>query len=305
MARKECATPPPCNILSNGSRGQIGTSQWICAAQCHPAEARTKAAVPCPRSSGQTPIFSGSAIGVLPFWMARYYGIIDAGSVVSAASGGTVTAPQSIASFYGLGLATSSAQATSLPLPTSLGGVAVKVVDSAGAVRNAPLFYASQGQINFEMPAGLAAGRATVNVVRGNSIAASTTVAVGPVAPSLFTANATGSGPAAPLYLQGQNAPQNTFVCGTAGCLASPVIAGAATYLSLYGTGIRNRSSLTNVTATIGGMNVPVLYAGEQGEIGLDQVNLSVPGSLQGMGETGLILTVDGIAANTVRINIH
>jgi hypothetical protein len=35
-------------------------------------------------------------------------------------------------------------------------------------------------------------------------------------------------------------------------------------YLTLYGTGIRNRSSLAGVSVTISGMSVPVLYAGPQ-----------------------------------------
>ena len=47
---------------------------------------------------------------ILPFWMARYYKIADANSVVSSATGGAATAPESIASFYGANLASGTAQ---------------------------------------------------------------------------------------------------------------------------------------------------------------------------------------------------
>src|SRR5260370_13958397 len=77
------------------------------------------------------------------------------------------------------------------------------------------------------------------------------------------------------------------------------------TYLELYGTGIRNLSSLSNVSVTINGVSVPVLFAGAQsGNVGLDQVDVGVPVSLRGTGETNLGLTGDGPAAKTVRVNI-
>ena len=60
------------------------------------------------------------------------------------------------------------------------------------------------------------------------------------------------------------------------------------------------------MTCTFAGVSLPVLYAGAQGAYpGLDQVNVQIPGSLRGIGEADLILTVDGQAANTVRINIR
>jgi uncharacterized protein (TIGR03437 family) len=245
---------------------------------------------------------------ILPFWMARYYGIVDSSSVVSAATGGATTAPESIASFYGANLATTTAQATALPLPMNLGGASLKVTDSAGSAFMAPLFYASTSQINFEMPAGMATGRATVNVLQGGSVVASTTANVQTIAPALFTASACGSGVAAALSTQGSTAPKLIFSCTAGSCSSVPVVLNASTptYLNLFGTGIRNRSAVSNVTATIGGTSVPVLYAGAQGtEVGLDQVNLSLPMSLSGLGETNLILTVDGQAANTVRVNIQ
>ncbi|MGH9843606.1 MAG: hypothetical protein ACREEM_33130 [Blastocatellia bacterium] len=73
----------------------------------------------------------------------------------------------------------------------------------------------------------------------------------------------------------------------------------------VYGSGARDRSSLANVSARIGGENADVLYAGKQGALeGLDQINLRLPSSLRGRGDVDVLLTLDGKAANLVRINV-
>jgi uncharacterized protein (TIGR03437 family) len=73
--------------------------------------------------------------------------------------------------------------------------------------------------------------------------------------------------------------------------------------LVLFGTGIRNASS---VTARIGNSNVEVLYAGEApGFAGLDQVNVRIPFNFLGRGIVELRLTADGKAANVVSLWIE
>ncbi|MGH9852863.1 MAG: hypothetical protein ACREBD_23760, partial [Blastocatellia bacterium] len=80
---------------------------------------------------------------------------------------------------------------------------------------------------------------------------------------------------------------------------------GDQVYLILYGTGFRYRSSLGNVTITIGGGAIGALYAGDvPGLEGLDQVNALLPHSLMGRGEVDVVLTVDGRMANTARVSI-
>ncbi len=76
-------------------------------------------------------------------------------------------------------------------------------------------------------------------------------------------------------------------------------------YLVLYGTGIRNRSDLTKAQATIGGVALPVLYAGQHCcYIGVDQINVQLPRSLAGRGDVDVTLNVDGKAANTIKVNV-
>ena len=96
--------------------------------------------------------------------------------------------------------------------------------------------------------------------------------------------------------------------CQVGSCQPVPLDLGAPAdrvFLQLYGTGIRGRSSLGTVSATIGGVDAPVEYAGPvEGMVGLDQVNVHLPRSLAGRGEVDIMLTVDGKTANTMRINI-
>jgi len=99
------------------------------------------------------------------------------------------------------------------------------------------------------------------------------------------------------------------FTCERAGnCKSVPLQLGVDTpiYVSFYGTGIRGRSSLNDVTVTIGGAAASVLYAGPQRTYpGLDQVNVGLPLSLHNAGEVDVVLTVNGQSANTVRIAVE
>jgi len=59
------------------------------------------------------------------------------------------------------------------------------------------------------------------------------------------------------------------------------------------------------VAAKIGGVDCQAPYAGAQGGFtGLDQINVRLPRSLIGRGEVDVALTVDGQAANTVKVQI-
>jgi uncharacterized protein (TIGR03437 family) len=82
-------------------------------------------------------------------------------------------------------------------VPISLGGSQVVVRDSKGTERFAPLFYASPGQINFQIPAGTAEGVATLTIFSGAGTSQAGLIAIGRVVPALFSADATGVGFAA------------------------------------------------------------------------------------------------------------
>ena len=228
-----------------------------------------------------------------------------------------VVAPDSIVSGFGLNLAPRTEAAPSgAALPTVLAETSVRVRDSAGVDRLAPLFVVSPGQINYLIPSASAAGLASITVERGNQPAAGGTVRVDRVAPALFTANASGRGVASAFALNvaadGAQTSQLIYTCGSApaGCVASAIPLGGETdrvFLLLFGTGIRGRASPETVKATIAGIDIPVLFAGPQPEFpGLDQVNLGpLPRSLAGRGEVDLALAVEDRRANTVTVRIQ
>jgi uncharacterized protein (TIGR03437 family) len=326
LVRPDQSVNRVCYLLGSGSGGQS-------TAQIRAFDMRTFLLA----GSVDVPNVSGSA-GSLIRWGAdglafRTFGQSGQGggqifliksNVVSGLGPGPVTvsaasfipgraAPESIAVVFGSGLATETASAATIPLPTTLGGVSVNIKDSAGTERPAPLFFVSPTQINYLMPAGTAAGAGTTAITREGAMALTGSVNVNPVVPGLFSANASGEGPAAAVVFRVApddsqtveavfqfDQAQNKFV-------TRPIDLEPATdrlFLTLFGTGIRFRSDPTRIIARIGGFDAPVLFAGAQGLIGLDQVNLPISRSLAGSGEIDVALTMDGQTTNFVKVNI-
>jgi uncharacterized protein (TIGR03437 family) len=225
-------------------------------------------------------------------------------SSVNAASFVAPVAPESLVAGFGSGLAGTTQTATTIPLPTTLGGRSVKVTDSALISRDAPLLFVSPTQINYQMPAGTAVGTATVTVVvsPGGATVAQGSVQVATVAPGMFAISGSGDPPTA----SGQWLRYSGGVQVASGSLDTPIVFGGpgdTVFLILYGTGIRFRSSLSAVSVTAGGSGTVVEYAGAQGTfVGQDQINAILPQSLAGAGEINVVVTVDSVTANTVKV---
>jgi len=249
-------------------------------------------------------------------FIAKFGAEVNSVAVVSVSAANYRVPPlasESIVAAFGTSLATDTQVATSTPLPTSLAGTSVKVRDSLGVERLAPLFFVSPGQINLQIPAGTATGTATVIVVNGSGVVSAGTALITAVAPGIFSANNDGQGAAAAVALRARADGSQSFESvaqfnGTK-FVPLPLDLGPGSdqvFLILFGTGLRFRSSLPAVTVKIGGIDAQVLYAGPQGGfVGLDQLNVAVPRSLIGRGEVDVVLTVDGQTANTVRVNIR
>ncbi len=267
------------------------------------------------RESYGEPLFRQHLLGGIQFAAKIKDGACSALATTSAASfAPDALAAESIASLFGAALSDTMQVATTTPLPTSLAGTSVKVKDSLGSERLASLFFVSPTQINFLIPANASSGQSLITVVKSDATAPSGKTLISPVAPSLFAANSNGQGVAAGVALRVKgdarsfepiaqfDPAQNQFI-------AKPIDLGQAgeeVFLVLFGTGIRNLSSQTAATAKIGGINLPVLYAGSQNEFaGLDQINVRLLPELAGRGEVDVELMIDGKAANAVRIAIR
>lgn len=234
-------------------------------------------------SSGQT--FSASLVAVS--------GDVESDGSVPVYTNGAVSAatfapqpaplaPGQIVSLFGYNMLASGGQATSLPLPVSLGGTSVTIGGIA-----APLFatYPASApglndQINLQVPYELAGQPSADIIVTTNGVSgAPQTIALG-LAPAFFTVNGSGSG-------------DGTFVHGDGVTLITP--ANPATIgetVILYGTGLGPLQTAVasgtadlgvdwvagTVTVTIGGIPAQVGYAGAAPySVGQNQINVVVP----------------------------
>lgn len=244
-------------------------------------------------------------------------------TIVSAATfEESPVAPESIVAIFGQNLALNTAQATTTPLPFVLNGVTVRITDSAGNDHSAPLFFVSPQQINFLVPADVASGTARVTITRVNEDAGRGVMQVATVAPGLFSANSSGQGPALGFLLSVPDAgaptfeplaefdrARNRFVTRPLE-LNRQTIQAVKLFFVLFGTGVRRRQNLNAVTARVGGVDAPAVFAGAQGSlIGLDQINIPIDAEmirkLTGRGRLNVTLGVAGYgSSNVVEIEI-
>lgn len=240
--------------------------------------------------------------------------VANSAHVNAASYAGAALAPESISVAFGLNLANGTGSAANNPLPTILAGSTLKVRDSQGTERLAPLFFVNANQINYLVPAGTAQGDALVTITSGDGSLSTGKAKIELVAPGAFSADATGGGPAAAVVLRVKAngdqiyEPVVTVDPTTQKLVTAPIDLGPATdvvYLVMFGTGLRFRSSLQAVSAQIGGAPSTVTYAGGQTALaGLDQMNLIISRDLIGRGEVDVILNVEGKQTNPVKIRV-
>ena len=226
--------------------------------------------------------------------------LVNAQARTSAASYSlSAITEKAIVAAFGLTLATGTAGAATVPLPTSLAGTTVRVRDSNGVERLAPLFYASPDQINYQIPAGTAIGPATITIVNNNGIGAMGTVDVKAIAPSIFSADAKGSGPAAAVdAITNAAAPFNATMAN-----------GQPNIISVFGTGLGADATDVdgnindNVTARLDGNVVQLQYAGRSpGLVGLNQFNVILPAGITSGSHTLTIARGGGVSNVTTLI---
>lgn len=230
---------------------------------------------------------------------------IGAGGAVDAASFRQTLAPGAIASLFGTSLATSTGAAAALPLPLELAGVRV-TVDGL----DAPLFFVSPTQINFQTPAEALVGSVGVVVKRGSSASPPAIVTVAANAPAIFTYERV-AGTRDPIVLHAN---------GELVTPANPARAGEI--LIVFGTGIGELQNAPpsgaaapaqplararlNPTVTIGGVAAESLFAGlTPGFVGLGQFNIRLPDRLPSGSSLPLIIRIGTASSQTVNLAVR
>jgi uncharacterized protein (TIGR03437 family) len=225
------------------------------------------------------------------------------GAVVNGATfaAGYAVSPGSIASFFGGFLATSSASASSLPLPNTLANVSATVNGTIPV----PLFYASAGQVNFQVPFEAAGSYANFAVTTASGQTLTVPLLLNAVSPGIFT-NANGAAAVhgvtgMPITSASPAQPGEVislFTTGLGAVYPTPATGAAASAspLSLVSS---------QVTATIGGQSAAVSFAGLAPTfVGLYQVNVQIPAGVSGA-SVPVVISVSGSSSNNATLPVH
>lgn len=226
-------------------------------------------------------------------------------AAVSAASYKPTLAQGEIAALFGTAITGSTAVATSLPLPTTLAGVEVRINGVP-----APLFFASPTQINFQVPRQtmattprfrVSSATALIEVYRDDQLIRAGAFQIAPVVPALFTLNSSGTGAAAAV----------DALTGAPGPFNAKQSNGQPNIISVFGTGFGadvtdvDGNVSSSVQATIGGQPATVNYAGRApGFVGLNQLNITLPADIA-PGTYTLVISRNGVPSREVTITVQ
>jgi uncharacterized protein (TIGR03437 family) len=237
--------------------------------------------------------------------------LIASGGVVSAATfqPASALAPGNLVSIFGSQLSTFSDQASTLPLPTTLGGSQVLI-----GGQSAPLLFASPGQINTMLPYDLATATPQQIVVRREgSLSVPETVILAATQPGVFTQAQSGVGQA---VVVGARADGTQFVNGP----DAPLREGDV--MVIYASGLGGLDSLVAAgepspteppartahpaVVRVGDVGCEVLFSGlTPGFVGLYQINAALPAGVPKGPDVPMVLTIGGQASPPVSLNIR
>ncbi|HXP83253.1 MAG TPA: IPT/TIG domain-containing protein [Bryobacteraceae bacterium] len=287
----------------------VGNGRWTTTWQPQKAvPANTPAAARVNAFLGFGTTIIGSQLDIpLAFGAPSSVAIVDSGGVLNAASfaGSSPVAPGSLITIFGAHLANGSpGQQATVPLPTQLGNTQVLM-----AGRSLPLLYASDGQVNAQVPFDLPVDVPSQLVVQiGSALSVPEPVLVAPAQPAVFTTAESGQG-------------QGAIVNGITNVVAdssAPVTAGDTVVIYCTGLGAVNppvplgtaangpTPTVQPVTATIGGNSATVNYAGlAPGFPGLYQVNAVVPNGIAPSGQVPVVLMTAGQTSPAVTIAVR
>jgi uncharacterized protein (TIGR03437 family) len=231
-----------------------------------------------------------SVLALISLWAAGIAPSFAQMTVVNSASfdPSQPIAPGSFATVFGQNLCTQTmAGAWIAPgqLPTTLGGCSMTVSGAPAMMQ-----YVSPGQINFIMPTGVGPGQATVTVNNGSQMMTGT-VTAGVAGPGMFALNGMGMGEGA--MLNGTMWQMGPF---------STTTNGQPTYVAIYMTGL---DLSTKPGVTIGGVPVDVMWFGNApGYAGLQQINITLPAGMAGVGRAPVMVTSNGQNSNVTFMHV-
>ena len=240
---------------------------------------------------------------------------VTAGGVGSAglAPSHAALAPGSIISIAGDSFAAGQTSANQLPLATNLGGTQVLL-----AGRLLPLIYSSGGLISAVVPYDLEVdAQYTLAVGRGTALSGTETVAIAAVQPAVFLVDASGDGSVAQSVWTRLKA--GTAIDPSRIAPANPIKAGDKVVVYCTGLGAVEGALdvsmpapstppkvINPVTLTIGGVAVPVSFAGlVPGLTGVYQVQFTLPAGMSTGDGIPMVLSMLGQTSVAVNLSMR
>ena len=226
-------------------------------------------------------------------------------SVVNAADGTQPVAPGGLITVYGNQMSPVNAATSTIPLPTALGNSCL-VVDGIPV----PLLFVSSGQVNAQLPFNIS-GTATLSVHTPGGVSNNFNFPVQTAAPSVFLSGTAGPETGLATIVRADN---NQLVTPT-----NPLHPKDTVIIYLTGMGATTpqvnagmpgpSSPLASVTVapsvTLGGAALNVLYAGlVPGEVGVYQINATVPATGVPDGLTIPLVITQGGASTTLSVRV-
>ena len=224
-------------------------------------------------------VLSTSGFTVLPWTYAASVPSPIISAVVSAADSKSAAAPGGLITIYGSNLSPTNQATSQIPVPTALANSCITVNGQP-----IPLIFVSPTQVNAQMPFQ-AVGAETIVVHTPGGTSDNFNLTVQPTAPAVFLSGVAGPSTNLPTIIRIAN--------GALATDANPIHPNDVLIIYVTGLGQTNpagltgypapgnplSSALTSVNVSLGGMSLPVTYAGlAPGEVGVYQINVTVPG---------------------------
>jgi uncharacterized protein (TIGR03437 family) len=253
-----------------------------------------------------TASITASVTGLAPITTTVAVTAAPAGPVVTAVVNGAsflpVLAPGSWITIAGTALTTARVDAGSVPLPTALGSLHVKVNGV-----NIPLLVGLSTQINAQLPYEIKPGNATLTVDVNGVTSPATPIIVQPTAPGVF------------VFGSNRAVAQNVSDDGslTVNTSTNPIVPGKSMIVYLTGQGALNNPVTTGDIAsgsplsipqaeysiTVGGKSAIIDFLGmTPGQISLVQANIRVPDL--NPGDYAVVVTIGGQKSNDPVITV-
>jgi uncharacterized protein (TIGR03437 family) len=218
---------------------------------------------------------------------------------------GIPVAPGELITVYGQSLVDGALQTNAAPWPTQAQGLQVLF-----GVTPLPIYYSSATQMAVQVPFSVPLNtQYQLSVVNGTGLSVPQTVTIAPAVPGIFTVNQQGTGQGAIVHansavITDTTSPASigetvTIYCTGLGIVSPAVVEGQQPTTA--------SQTVNPVTATIGGVNAPVSYAGvTPGAPGLYQVNLMVPSGIATGDKVPVQITIAGQTSQAnVWMSVH